>query len=275
MTSSKQLFPLVLFVIFFLVPAPGACAENTPIPHIKPLLLFSCPHNSAHFTQGLFFHNGHLYESTGGYGKSLMVVTDPRTGKRILEKKLADDFFGEGSVVAGENLYLLSWQKGLALVLDPETLDEKGSFSYEGEGWGLSYDGKHLIRSAGSSALHFHTLDGQEIFSKKICADGRELDHINELEWLPEEELLLANIWYSPHIAVIDVLRGKVIAWLNLEDFIPKTLSDPEAVLNGIALAPDGKSLWVTGKNWPVILVFSWPPQGFLQAVPDEQCINN
>lgn len=264
--SLKTAFHLLLFSILWGQLA-GAFAQSAAPPVLKPVLRHSFPHNSSHFTQGLFFHNHLLYESTGGYGKSVMAVKNPVSGRSILEKKLNADFFGEGSTVAGENLYLLTWKNEKALILNPETLEEKGSFFYAGEGWGLTCDGKHLIRSDGSSFLHFHDLEGKLLFSKKICSGSTPLTSINELEWMPGENLLLANIWRSPLIAVIDVSRGKVLAWLDMREFIPEGLKDPEAVLNGIALSPDGRSFWVTGKNWPVIHVLDWPPEGLKNLI--------
>ncbi len=234
-----------------------------PAPVIKVSALRSHPHNSSHFTQGLFFHNGKLYESVGRYGESLLAVKDPQSGKSLKEARLGQAFFGEGSTVAAGHIYMLTWREQTAFIFNPDTLVVEGWFNYPGEGWGLTYDGRRLIRSDGSDTLYFHGLNGEGLGSLKVRDGNEPVRYLNELEWIPAQNLILANIWTTPLIVAIDPESGKVRFKLDISALVPPELrGSAEAVPNGIALAPDGKTLWLTGKLWPVIYEAAWPPGG-------------
>ena len=265
----KYLFIVALGLAcsIFLPPAymPAVLADHKEptsgkTPLVKAQVLKELPHNIKHFTQGLFFHQGKLYESAGRYGHSSIAIKDPQSGRSLLEKPLEPQFFGEGATLAGDSVYLLTWRENLGFVLDQKTLTEKGRFLYQGEGWGLTFDGERLIRSNGSDTLYFHALDGKPIGTLKVHEAGRPVTGLNELEWIPAQRLILANIWGIPEIAAIGIDDGRILFRLDLTNLVPEEFKDSELyVLNGIALAPDGNSLWVTGKCWPVMYVLDWP----------------
>ena len=241
----------------------GAALAAPPAPVIKVSALRSHPHSSAHFTQGLFFYNGNLYESTGLYGESILAMEDPQSGRSIKVAAFGAAFFGEGSTAAAGRIYMLTWRENMAVIFNPDTLVAEGSFYYPGEGWGLTYDGRRLIRSDGSDTLYFHGLNGEALGSLKVRDGDEPVRYLNELEWIPGQNLILANIWTTPLIVAIDPESGKVRFKLDISALVPPELrGSAEAVPNGIALAPDGKTLWLTGKLWPVIYEAAWPPGG-------------
>ena len=244
----------------WLIPA-GAVFAEAPAPVIKVSALREHPHNPAHFTQGLFFHNGDLYESAGRYGESLLARKDCLSGKSLKEAPLGAAFFGEGSVFAAGHIYMLTWREHTAFIFNPDTLAVEAWFNYSGEGWGLACDGSRLIRSDGSDTLYFHALNGEALGSLAVRDGGVPVRGLNELEWLPAQNLILANIWTTPFIVAIDAPSGRVRFRLDISALVPPGLrGSAEAVPNGIALAPDGKTLWLTGKLWPVIYEIAWPP---------------
>ena len=242
-----------------LAAAPLAQALEAPVLRLEPLR--EHPHNPEHFTQGLFFHAAALYESTGLYGKSRLARKDPQTGQTLAQTELGAGYFGEGATLAGGRIYVLTWQEHTAFVFNPDDFKLEGWFTYSGEGWGLTYDGRRLIRSDGSDTLYFHNLDGTPQGSLAVRDNGKPVARLNELEWIPGQNLILANIWRTERIAAIDATSGEVTFWLDLAALVPPDLrGDPQSVPNGIALAPDGRSLWLTGKLWPVIYEVAWPP---------------
>ena len=245
-----------------LLPAasPSAQAREAPVFRLESLRSYA--HNPAYFTQGLFFHGDYLYESTGLYGQSLLARIDPQTGQTLAQADLGAGYFGEGSTLAGGRIYVLTWRERTAFVFNPNNLKLEGWFTYSGEGWGLTYDGRRLIRSDGSNILYFHSLDGRPQGTLAVHDNGAPVSKLNELEWIPDQNLILANIWGEERIAAIDAASGEVDFWLDMADLTPPDLrGDGQSVPNGIALAPDGKTLWLTGKCWPVIHEVAWPPK--------------
>lgn len=245
-----------------LLPAASQPVQAREAPVIRLEALYSRAHNPEHFTQGLFFHGDYLYESTGLYGQSLLARIDPQTGRTLAQVELGGAYFGEGAVLAEGHIYVLTWQERTAFVFNPDSLKLEGWFAYSGEGWGLTYDGRRLIRSDGTNTLYFHGLDGKPQGTLAVYDHGEPVHNLNELEWVPEQNLILANIWGEGRIAAIDAGSGKVSFWLDMADLVPPDLrGDGQYVPNGLALAPDGKTLWLTGKLWPVIFAVAWPPK--------------
>ena len=255
---------LLLFLsLLFVTPITARAQLLAPgAPLVKLEALRSHPHNPEHFTQGLFFHGDDLYESFGLYGESGVARKDPQTGRTLRQIEFSARYFGEGATMAGGGIYVLTWQEHIAFVFNPDSLEIVGWFTYDGEGWGLTYDGRRLIRSDGSNTLYFYDLAGQLQGTLDVYDGDQPVARLNELEWLPEQKLILANVWRTERIAAIDPESGRVVLWLDLADLVPEDLrGDIDNVPNGIAIAPDGKTLWLTGKCWPVIHEVAWPPQ--------------
>jgi len=208
----------------------------------------SLSHDAAAFTQGLLLHDGYLYESTGKRGSSELRKVEPSTGEVVARRALPFDRFGEGLALAGDRFYQLTWGAGEALLWDRETLEPRGVVHYEGAGWGLTYDGRHLVMSDGSARLRFLEPETFEpVRSIEVTFEGDPVKRLNELEWI--EGRLWANVWRSDRIAVIDPDSGEVVAWLDLAGLHPNRV-DAEAVLNGIAWDAATNKLYLAGKWW-------------------------
>ena len=207
------------------------------------------PHDSGAYTQGLFFHEGTLYETTGQYGSSTIRTVDLASGQTIEQKKLNQKYFGEGSVILDGSLYVLTWENKVAFRYDAASLSYQETISYPREGWGLTTDGKELIASDGSAHLYF--LDRKMQVQRKVQVkwNDRPLRNLNELEWIDGK--VWANVYLTDMIAIIDPKSGKVEATVDCAGLLPVKLRRPDTdVLNGIARDAEGR-IFLTGKNWP------------------------
>ena len=225
-----------------------ACSQ-AQVKEYRPKVVKEYPHDMAAYTQGLFFHGGKLYETTGQYGTSSIRTVDLSTGKPTENKKLSAKYFAEGSVILGQDLYILTWTNKVAFRYDAKTLTYKETLSYPREGWGLTTDGKQLIASDGSANLYF--LDKDLKLQKKlpVTLNDRPLRNLNELEWINGK--IWANVYLTDLIAIINPSTGKVEATVDCTGLLPDELwTSATDVLNGIAVDAAGK-VYVTGKNWP------------------------
>ncbi|MFL5386533.1 MAG: glutaminyl-peptide cyclotransferase [Longimicrobiaceae bacterium] len=230
----------------------------------------SFPHDTSAYTQGLVWHGGFLYESTGRVGQSSLRKVQLDSGKVLRKLDVAAPAFAEGLALFGGRLHQLTWQDQVGYVYELDTFRQVGTFQYEGEGWGLTTDGRALILSDGSSQLRF--LDPQagyrELRSLSV-KDGTEfVNDLNELEWVKGE--VWANVWHTNRIARIDPRSGAVKGWVDLTGVMAPQ-PDPEAVLNGIAYDAEHDRLFVTGKLWPALFEIRVPGvAGGGQARPAE-----
>lgn len=207
------------------------------------------PHDPAAFTEGLFFRDGLLYESTGEVGGSGVRKTRLETGDTIVDQTLPPPYFGEGIVDWKDRLYQVTWKDQAGFVYNLGDLAQRGHFSYSGEGWGLTHSDKAIILSDGTPTLRL--LDPEtlkQIGTINVTAGGCPVQQLNELEWVDGE--IYANIWQTNLIARIDPVTGKVKSFLDVSALGPHS-ADPDAVPNGIAYDAAGKRLFVTGKLWP------------------------
>jgi glutamine cyclotransferase len=209
------------------------------------------PHDPQAFTQGLFFLDGQLYESTGQIGRSTIRRVNVETGEVLQRTSIPERLFGEGIVNWGDQIISITWQDGIGFRWDRATFRQLGSFRYQGEGWGLTQNGREIIMSDGTSELRF--LDPQTLQERRrlrVTAMGQPVAQLNELEWVNGE--ILANVWMTPRIARIDPATGNVKGWIDLTQLVRETTAgDVDAVLNGIAYDQARDRLFVTGKNWP------------------------
>ena len=113
------------------------------------------PHDPDAFTQGLAIEAGRLYEGTGQYGASTVRRVDSRSGRPEKQRALGPRYFGEGIAILDGLLYQLTWQNGVVVVYDLETFEVERTMQYDGEGWGLTHDGRQLIMSDGSATIRF------------------------------------------------------------------------------------------------------------------------
>lgn len=211
------------------------------------------PHDSRAFTQGLLMADGELYESTGRYGRSSLRRVAMDSGEVLARRDLDEMLFGEGLARVGDRLIQLSWREERALVYRLADLEPLGTIPYRGEGWGLAWDGEHLVFSDGSATLRF--LDPGSFAPVRTLAvtdGGKPVERLNELEVI--DGTLWANILGSDRIALIDLASGEVRRWLDLRALRGKGFAWRRARdLNGIAHDPASGHVYVTGKLWPVL----------------------
>lgn len=226
---------------------------QTPVTEYHYRIVASYPHSANIFTQGLEYRRGLLYESAGLRGQSQITKRPLDAVNPIKKKLLPSRYFGEGLSLLGNQLFQLTWQSGRGFIYDPDTLYKTGDFPIDGEGWGLTNNGQHLITSNGSSQLSF--IDPQTftiVRTLNVHFEGNLLTNINELEWI--DGVIYANIWQSDWIVMIDSETGNVVGKVFLKNLLPDSLrSEKTDVLNGIAFDHNEQRLLVTGKFWPRI----------------------
>lgn len=207
------------------------------------------PHDTGSYTQGLFWHDGSLYESTGLNGKSTFRKVDLQSGKALTKLPFNKKYFVEGSVMLGDKLYILTWTNKVIFIYDADTLEYRSTYSYPREGWGLTTDGKSLISSDGSSRIYFLTPELKFERSINVTLNGRAVRYLNELEWI--DGRIWANVYTTDTIVIINPDTGIVEATVDCEGLLPERLRTSDTdVLNGIAIDSEGR-IFLTGKNWP------------------------
>ena len=225
-------------------------AAPEPVVVLDPVLVATYPHDPAAFTQGLLWHDGALYESTGREGQSGVRRVTLETGVVEAASPIPAHQFGEGLAALGDTLVSLTWTDGEIHRWDLATLAPVDTRSTPLEGWGLTSDGTHLIHSDGSAMLRW--LDPETLAVAReveVTLNGRPVDQLNELEWV--DGMVVANVWHEGFLLFVDPASGAVRAVADLRPLVEENGNpDPEAVLNGVAFDPQGGRLFVTGKLW-------------------------
>lgn len=210
------------------------------------------PHDTNAYTQGLEFHDGTLYESTGQYGNSTLRRTNFKTGEVLKKVPLDNKYFGEGLSILNGKIYQLTWQEGEGLIYDLESLEKTGSFKYSEskEGWGLTNNGKKFYKSDGTEKIWI--LNGETLAEENYIQPTTHLSistQLNELEWV--EGKIYANTYQKDGVAIINPENGAIEGLINFQGLRDKVTQHPKLdVLNGVAYNPTTKKLYVTGKNW-------------------------
>ncbi len=245
---------MVLALLVAVAAAPSAVAE--PVPKLDWEVISRRVHDDTAFTQGLQLDSaGRLFELTGGYGTSTLREIDPLSGQVMRSLALPHDWFAEGLTLVGDDLLQLTWKAGVAIGRDADTFDLRAFHLYDGEGWGLCFDGERLVMSDGSDRLTFRDPATFEVTgSVGVSLRGEPLRQLNELECV--DGSVWANVWYSDDIVRIDSADGRVTGVLDLTGIIePHPASaDQSAVLNGIAWDAAAGTFLVTGKDWPEMI---------------------
>ena len=227
-----------------------ASRSRAPVAGYRVVHVF--PHDSEAFTQGLVYLDGLFYEGTGLNGRSTIRKVKIETGQVMQLHKLDSQYFGEGIAILNDTLFQLTWQSGIAFLYDRTTFTRTGTFSYTGEGWGLTHDGRRLIMSDGTATLRFIDPASHKEISRLAVRDGgKPVLNLNELEYIKGE--VFANVWQTDRIARISPKTGEVTGWIDLKGLLPASEQAPDAVLNGIAYDAAGDRLFITGKLWPKV----------------------
>lgn len=211
------------------------------------------PHDTEHFTQGLEFYNGILYESTGENGKSGIFKIDLETGKILKSVRLENKYFGEGISIMNDKIYQLTYKSQIGFIYDLNTFARIDSFTYQTpQGWGLTNDGQFLIKTDGTEFMHFIEPSNMQVFRKIPVYDNQgPVQYLNELEY--HDGYVYANIWTTNNAVKIDPKTGKIVSKIDFEGLLP-VVYDPQKpvdVLNGIAINDKDGRIYVTGKLWP------------------------
>ncbi|OLY92350.1 Glutamine cyclotransferase [Cnuella takakiae] len=240
----------------------NADSSNTAVPsssvqNLSYSIAAAYPHDTASFTQGLDFYNGHLYEGTGNLGKSKLMQVDLKSGQPVSAQNLAADLFGEGVTVLNDTVYQLTWQNKVVLAYTAKDMKKVKEFPINTEGWGIANDGKNLIVSDGSSNLYYYEPSTFRLLrTQGVTMDQMPINFLNELEFI--NGFIYANRWQTPYILKIDPNSGIVEAQLDFSELvsrvqakIPNHDTGTEATLNGIAYDDSTKKIYITGKLWP------------------------
>lgn len=231
--------------------AAWACAAHAALPVNGVTVKASYPHDVRAYTEGLFYLDGSLFESTGLVGQSNIRRVRLSDGAVLQSQAIAPSMFGEGIVNWGGEIISLTWRDQVGFRWDLKTLAMKSSWSYPGEGWALTQNGVNLFMSDGTPVIRVLDPKTLKVVRKiRVTAEGQPVANLNELEWVKGE--ILANVWQTNAIARIDPKSGVVRGWIDLSA-LPEARSrrDQDAVLNGIAYDKAKDRLFVTGKNWP------------------------
>ena len=238
----------ILSLFLALGTALFAVVSYAAVPIYDVDIIHTYPHDPSAFTEGLFYLNGFLYESTGLEQHSTIRKVRLDTGEVVKKIDIPPQYFGEGIVNWDGHLISLTWKSHVGFVFDLATF----KLQYEGEGWALTQDGKQLIMSDGTPELRFinpNTL--KETNRIQVTLDGKPVRNVNELEWVKGE--IYANVWQTNWILRINPKDGQVVGLVNLAGLLSSgtQVKSPDGVLNGIAYDAKGDRLFVTGKNWP------------------------
>jgi glutaminyl-peptide cyclotransferase len=242
------------FALWAVACAALACAavSRAAVPTYGYDIVHTYPHDPTAFTEGLFYLNGFLYESTGLEQHSSIRKVRLETGEVLQKLDIPPQYFGEGIVNWKSHLISLTWQSHVGFVFDLATFKQQREFHYDGEGWALTQDGNQILMSDGTPEIRFlNPTTLAEIRRITVTLDGKPIHNVNELEWVKGE--IYANVWQTNFILRIDAHDGHVVGVVNLTGLL--TTSDQVAgqtdVLNGIAYDAKSDRLFVTGKNWP------------------------
>lgn len=237
----------------------AAGGPSAPVARLELEVVATYPHDPGAFTQGLLWHRGRLYESTGMYGRSSLREVELATGRVTRRVDLDPGLFAEGLALAGDRLFQLTYQTEIGWIWHLDDFRKMGDLSYVGEGWGLTYDGKALVQSDGSATLSFRSSsDFSVLRTVQVTRDGRPQFYLNELEYVNGE--IWANIWLTDEIVRIDPSTGRITGVVDASGLLSAGDRRNADVLNGIAYDADRQLFLVTGKDWPKLFAIRIRP---------------
>lgn len=245
----RTLLKLGMAAVIFAV---AGCAKKPVVAETLDYEVISVvPHDPDAYTQGLQIAGGRLLESTGQYSHSSVREVDRENGAVLKKRNLPANVFGEGLTLSGDDLWVLTWKEKTAYVLDPSNFRTLRTHTYDGEGWGLTSDGKDLIMSDGSATLKFRSTEDMAVKRSLAVTDqGRPQKQLNELEFIKGS--VFANVYMTDRIARIDPESGAITGWLDLSALRGQLpVPNRAEALNGIAFDEKTGHLLVTGKYWP------------------------
>jgi glutamine cyclotransferase len=242
-----------------LMPAVSPAQEAIPRFGFRVVEVF--PHDIDAFTQGLVYRGGYLYEGTGKNGQSRLSKIDLDSGETLQSEQLSDRYFGEGIEIVGDSIFQLTWRSNMVFQYERDSFAAEATHYNPTEGWGLAYDGEHLILSDGTASLQFIDPEGfRPVRQLTVTVNGEPVNYLNELEYIDGE--VWANVWQTDFIVRVDPDSGAVNSIVDLSGLSAQTrLGSREAVLNGIAWDAENQRLLVTGKHWANLFHIELVPQ--------------
>ncbi|CAG1003191.1 MAG: glutaminyl-peptide cyclotransferase [Anaerolinea sp.] len=261
---------LMLVLLILLLPFLSACdaldtiLKRAAMPELLRVeVLNTYPHDATAYTQGLLVYNGQFYESAGRYAQSSLRLVEIETGRVLRQVAVPAQYFAEGLALVDDKLIQITWREASALVYQRDDFQPVQTFTYQGEGWGLCYDGEHLYMSDGSANL---TVRDPNTFAPLrtllVTGYGQPIVRLNELECVGDS--VYANIWFSDLILKIDKKTGAVTAIIEASNLLQpqeQAVMEGGAVLNGIAYHPERGTFFITGKLWPKVFEVRFVPQ--------------
>tara|TARA_B100000959_G_scaffold229323_1_gene244977 strand:- start:2593 stop:3552 length:960 start_codon:yes stop_codon:yes gene_type:complete len=227
-------------------------------------VLRTISHDPTSFTQGLELEDGVILESTGLFGHSKLRELNKSSGETTNQVEISDLFFAEGITVFEDKIVMLTWKSEVALIFDRTSFSIIGNYSFQGQGWGICYDGTHLITSNGSSELSFRNPGTFQVnHSVRVVHSGSNLELINELECV--DGTIFANVWKQNHIFAINSSSGIVEYTVNASSIASNHGETINEVLNGIAYDEENDAFWLTGKNWSKLYLVQFPRDSYLE----------
>jgi len=238
--------------------------QASPVTYYTYSVVNTYPHDTNAFTEGLFYSDGYLYESTGLNGASSLRLVDLATGTVLKQIQLPYQYFGEGITLVNNTIIQLTWQSHIGFIYDKNSFALLGNFTYPTEGWGLTYNGTQLIMSDGTDNLYFlNPITFQRTGQVQVHDGNTSVVNINELEYINGS--VYANIWLTNKIAIINPETGQVKAWIDLTG-LPAPPPTGDNVLNGIAYDQTSNRLFVTGKDWANLYQIRLTPKTAIPA---------
>tara|TARA_B100000686_G_scaffold236398_1_gene244336 strand:+ start:217 stop:1146 length:930 start_codon:yes stop_codon:yes gene_type:complete len=270
--GASIVFSSLLFLCFSY---PPINAETTTEAFSRDLVIIdTVPHDSTSFTQGLEKRDGNLLESSGLYGHSRLSEINLQNGEIIRQISFEDSIFAEGITVRNNSVIMLTWREGTAFEIDLEDFSVIGNYSYEGEGWGICYNGEYLVMSNGSSSLTFRDPDTFEInHSLLVTFEELGVTNLNELECVGDT--IYANVWMDDSILAINSSSGKVKFIVRTSSVSESQGKNANEVLNGIAYDESAGGFWITGKNWTEIYLVNFHESSNNTNSPDSSTTNS
>ena len=242
----------IVFILVFSISLSAESMASDPVEEAEERgfkVIRTIPLEKTSFTQGLEVVDGSIFQSSGLYGESRLSEIDLQSGNIIREMPIDDSYFAEGITVLHQSIIMLTWTGEQAFRIDISNFSIVENFTFEGEGWGICFNGEFLVMSNGTSQISFRDPETFEInHTIQVTWDGQPVPNINELECVGKE--ILANVWLQDVIISIDSISG------NVQYFVSPTLisstqgTDSNEVLNGIAFDESSGGFWITGKNW-------------------------
>jgi glutamine cyclotransferase len=231
---------------------------QTTVEQLHVQVLATLPHDPTMYTEGLEIHNGLLYESSGLVGHSRLRAAPLSGGAPAQETLLPAPLFGEGLTVTDSRLWQLTWTNRVAIERDPATLVQRRQVEYQGEGWGLCYDGRRLVMSNGSDRLTFRDpVTFEPSGYVDVRQNGTPVSRLNELECAGG--VVWANVFLTDHILRINPTTGAVTGVAGASGLYTGRSADD--VLNGIAAIPGTDQFLITGKRWPSLFRVRFVPE--------------